>query len=87
MAVAVRELDNALSVVRVRRQTPPFLRPGNKEDRIIGERLVPSIEIPGDAVFLECLDARGGGDDIVVIRDPAAALTVAGRKSPEAEAL
>ncbi len=87
MAVALRELDDASSVVRVRRQTPPFMRPGNKEDRIIGERLVPSIEIPGGAVFLECLDARGGGDDIVVIRDPAAALTVAGRQSAEAEAL
>ncbi len=87
MAVALRELDDAFWVVRVRRQTPPSMRTGDKEDRVIGERLVPSIEIPGDAAFLECLDAWGGGDDIVVIRDPAAILTVAGRQPPEAEAL
>jgi hypothetical protein len=39
--------------VREGRQTPFAWCAGSKEDRVIGGRLVPSIETLGDAVFLE----------------------------------
>jgi len=87
MAVALRELDNAFSVVRVGRQTPVPVRAGNEEDRVIGERLVPTIEIPSDAVFLERLDARGGGDDIHNVLNTMADLAVVRRHCPEVAAL